>query len=139
MEHKTYETLIFSNVFSIASYSAGVSGFKEHSNSRVLQNSIIRYYLGTHRFTPLAALYTEMDWPLFIDLNFELLNHIPRGNRNCSAELNGHYDDCFMIEALKGMMVMEGCVFPFWSSYFTLRQECKIQTSNGKKHTHTDV
>ena len=59
-------------------------------------------------------IYTEMDWPLFIDLNFELLNHIPRGNRNCSAELNGQYDDCFMIEALEGMMVMEGCVFPLY-------------------------
>ncbi len=62
MGHKTYETLIYSNVFSIANYGAGLWRYKEHQNSRVLQNTIERYYLGTHRFTPLAATYIEMDW-----------------------------------------------------------------------------
>ena len=62
MGYKTYETLIHSNVFSIANYGAGLWGFKEHHANRVLQNTIERYYLGTHRFTPLAATYIEMDW-----------------------------------------------------------------------------
>ena len=60
---KTYETSIFSNVFSTANYGVGIWGFKEQSNSRTLQNKIIRYYLGTHRFTPLAATNIEIDWP----------------------------------------------------------------------------
>ncbi len=59
---KTYETLTFSNVFSIANYGAAVWGFKEYHNSRILQNKIIRYYLGTHHFTSLAAAHIEMDW-----------------------------------------------------------------------------
>ena len=62
MGPKTYETLIFSNVFSIVNYGARVWGFKEFHNSRVLQNKIIRYFLGTHRFTPLAATQIEIDW-----------------------------------------------------------------------------
>ena len=62
MGYKTYETLVFSNVFSILNYGAGVWGFKEYHNSRTFQNKIIRYYLGTHRFTPLAATHIEMDW-----------------------------------------------------------------------------
>ena len=62
MGYKTYETLIYSNAFSIANYWAGLWGYGEYSDSRVFQNFIIRYYLGTHRFTPLAAIYTEMDW-----------------------------------------------------------------------------
>ncbi len=62
MGPKTYETLIFSNVFSIAKYGAGVWGFKEYHNSRILQNKIIRYFLDTHRFTALAATHIEMDW-----------------------------------------------------------------------------
>ena len=62
MGHKTYETLIQSNVFSIANYGAGLWGFKDQQANRVLQNTIERYYLGTHRFTPLAATHIEMDW-----------------------------------------------------------------------------
>ncbi len=55
-------SLIYSNVFAIANYGAGLWGFREFNNSRVFQNTLIRYYPGTHRFTPLAAIYTEMDW-----------------------------------------------------------------------------
>ena len=37
-------------------------GFKEYQPARVLQNKVARFYLGTHTFTPLAAVCLELDW-----------------------------------------------------------------------------
>ena len=58
---KTYETSVNSNILPIANYGSGVWGFKESSKNRMLKNTVMRFYLGTHRFTTLAAVYTEMD------------------------------------------------------------------------------
>ncbi len=62
MGHRTYESLYTSNILSIANYASGVWGFKEFQNARVLQNKVGRFYLGTHTFTPLAAVGLELDW-----------------------------------------------------------------------------
>ena len=62
MGYKTYTTLYNSNILSIANYASGVWGFQEFKECRVLQNKVIRFFLGTHVFTPLAALYCEMGW-----------------------------------------------------------------------------
>ncbi len=59
---RTYETLYTSYVAPIMSYGAGVWGFAEHTDPQVLQNRIIRYFLGVHKFAPLPAIYLEMDW-----------------------------------------------------------------------------
>ena len=67
MGHRTYESLYTSNILSIANYASGVWGFKEYQNARVLQNKIGRFYLGTHTFTPLAAVGLELDW---LDIRF---------------------------------------------------------------------
>ena len=48
-------------ILSIENYARGVWVFQEYSNCRVLQNKVIRFFLGTHTFTTLAALYTEME------------------------------------------------------------------------------
>ena len=67
MGYKTFETLYTSNILSIANYASGVWGFKEYQSARVLQNKIARFYLGTHTFTPLAAIGLELDW---LDIRF---------------------------------------------------------------------
>ncbi len=41
---------------------AGVWGFKNYPAPQVLQNRIMRFFLGVHRFAPLPAMKTEMDW-----------------------------------------------------------------------------
>ena len=62
MGYSTYCTLYESYVLPVANYAAAVWGFTDYSASQVLQNKIQRFYLGVHRFAPLRALHTEMDW-----------------------------------------------------------------------------
>ena len=58
----TYETLYSSYVQSIMNYSSGVWGFKQYDSPQVLQNRIMRFFLGIHKFAPVAATKIEMDW-----------------------------------------------------------------------------
>ncbi len=37
-------------------------GFGDFNCPQVLQNRIIRYYMGVHKFAPVPALHIEMDW-----------------------------------------------------------------------------
>ena len=60
MGYKSYCTLYESYVLSVANYAAGVWGFKCYPGPQVLQNRVFRYYLGTHRFAPNAAVHLEM-------------------------------------------------------------------------------
>ena len=59
---KTYETLYESYVDPIMNYASGVWGFRHYDAPRVLQNRIMRFYLGVHKFAPVAATKLEMDW-----------------------------------------------------------------------------
>ena len=59
---KTYETLYGSYVKPIMNYASGVWGYDNFSKPQILQNRISRFFLGVHRFAPLAATKTEMDW-----------------------------------------------------------------------------
>ena len=59
---KSYETLFDSYVAPIMNYASGVWGFKEFSSPQVLQNRISRFFLGIHKFAPLASTKIEMDW-----------------------------------------------------------------------------
>ena len=43
-------------------YAAGVWGYDNYPAPQVLQNRIIRFYLGVHRYAPLSAIWLEMDW-----------------------------------------------------------------------------
>ncbi len=62
MGHKTFETLFNTNIIPIANYGASLWGFKDYPEARQLQLRAGRFYIGTHRFTPLAAVNTELDW-----------------------------------------------------------------------------
>ena len=43
-------------------YASGIWGFSDFSKPQVLQNRIIRFFLGVHRLAPLAATKSELDW-----------------------------------------------------------------------------
>ncbi len=59
---KTYETLCTSYVSPILNYGAGVWGFHQMNEPHVLQNRMIRYFLGVHKFAAVPAMQLEMDW-----------------------------------------------------------------------------
>lgn len=59
---KTYEALYESYVDPIMNYASGVWGFRHFDAPRVLQNRIMRFYMGVHKFAPVAAMKLEMDW-----------------------------------------------------------------------------
>ena len=62
MGYETYCTLYHSYILPVANYGVAVWGFKECWAPQVLQNKIMRFFLGVHRFAPLPMLWTEMDW-----------------------------------------------------------------------------
>ena len=62
MGYETYSTLCDSYVLPVANYAARVWGFGVFPAPQVLQNRIQHFYLGVHRFAPLPATWTEMDW-----------------------------------------------------------------------------
>ena len=59
---RTYETLYGSYVVPIMNYTAAIWGFSDFSEPQVLQNRIIRYFLGVHKFAPTPAIHIKMDW-----------------------------------------------------------------------------
>ena len=59
---KSYETLYNSYDDPIMNYVSGVWGFAYFNTPQVLQNRIIRFYLGVHRYAPTAVIKIEMDW-----------------------------------------------------------------------------
>ena len=52
---KTYETLYESYADPIINYASGVWEFHHYNAPRVLQNRIMRFHLGVHKFAPVAA------------------------------------------------------------------------------------
>ena len=58
----SYETLDNAYVLPIMNYASGIWGFSDFSKPQVLQNRITRFFLGVHRFAPLAATKSEWDW-----------------------------------------------------------------------------
>ncbi len=61
MGYGTYMTLFTTNILPIANYASGIWGFRDYHEARMLQNKCHRFYLGTHTFTPTAAVHMEMD------------------------------------------------------------------------------
>ena len=59
---KTYTKLYNAHVCPILDYGASVWGYKNSAQCDSVQNKAIRYFLGVHKFTPLAAINGEMGW-----------------------------------------------------------------------------
>ena len=58
----TYEKLFNNCVAPVLDYSSGVWGYKKHHCIEMVQHRALRYFLGTHRFTPLLAVEGECGW-----------------------------------------------------------------------------
>ena len=59
---KSDETLYEPYVDPIINYASGVWGFDYFNPPQVLQNRVMRFFLGIHNFAPNAATKIEMDW-----------------------------------------------------------------------------
>ena len=62
IRYKTYTKLYNSHVCPILDYCSSIWGFKNGVECEGVQNKAIRYFLGVHKFTPLAAINGEMGW-----------------------------------------------------------------------------
>ena len=56
----TYETLYDMYVVPIINYGSGVWGFCDFRDPEVLVNRLQRFYLGIHKFAPVAATHIEL-------------------------------------------------------------------------------
>jgi hypothetical protein len=59
---KSYEKLIHNCVFPVLDYCSTVWGDKKYQQLDNVQNRAIRYYLGVHRFAPVAAITGDVGW-----------------------------------------------------------------------------
>ena len=62
MGHSTYTQLYQSCVCPILDYCSGVWGFRHFNKSVGVHNRAIRYFLGVHKFAPIAAVNGDMGW-----------------------------------------------------------------------------
>ena len=61
--YNTFTTMYNSGVISVVDHVSAIWGFKDkHCHSDLIQNRASRYYLGVHKYTPVAALIGEMGW-----------------------------------------------------------------------------
>ena len=72
---KTLDYYIFNKLFDtcltpIIDYGAGVWGFKDYNSINVVQNKILRYFLGVHKFAPNLGLWPLSSRPRHIPRNF---------------------------------------------------------------------
>lgn len=66
--YKTFTTLYKTGVKSVLHYGSTVWGSRKPSKLDCVQNRAMRYFLGVHRYTPIAAMLGDMGWfPLYID------------------------------------------------------------------------
>ena len=59
---KSYEKLVSSCVFPVLDYCSTVWGYKQYKQLDNVQHRAIRYYLGVHRFAPIAAITGDIGW-----------------------------------------------------------------------------
>jgi hypothetical protein len=62
MGFKTYTKLFDSCVLPILTYGSGVWGLSCSSTIQSVQNRAMRFFLGTHKFTPTLGLFGDMGW-----------------------------------------------------------------------------
>ena len=62
MPFDVFKKLFDSLVWSVISYGAAIWGTKSYSCINAVQNRAMRFYLGTGKYTPTAALFGDMGW-----------------------------------------------------------------------------
>ena len=53
-----YET----GVMSVCNYAAEIWGYKDFKFCKNIQNRAMRYYLGVHKFAPIAGMQGDLGW-----------------------------------------------------------------------------
>lgn len=59
---KSYEKLVSNCVFPVLDYCSTVWGYKQYQQLDNVQHRAIRYFLGVHRFAPIAAITGDIGW-----------------------------------------------------------------------------
>ena len=62
MGFRTFERMFDSGVMSINNYAAEIWGFKDFQACKKIQNRAMRYYLGIHKFAPIAGMQGDLGW-----------------------------------------------------------------------------
>ena len=60
--YHTFSKLYFAGVAPILEYAAGVWGYVKGDEIQYIQNRAMRYFLGVHRFCPIAGMQGDMGW-----------------------------------------------------------------------------
>jgi hypothetical protein len=47
----------------VANYASEIWGYTDFQCCRNIQNRAMRYYLGVHKFAPIAGMQGDLDWP----------------------------------------------------------------------------
>uniref|UniRef100_A0ABM0MRX3 RNA-directed DNA polymerase from mobile element jockey-like n=1 Tax=Saccoglossus kowalevskii TaxID=10224 RepID=A0ABM0MRX3_SACKO len=62
LEFSTFTKLYDASVAPILDYCSGVWGFSKFEKCEMIQNRALRFFLGTHRFSPLPAVKGDTGW-----------------------------------------------------------------------------
>ena len=60
--YKTFTKLFDACVAPVLDYGSGIWGKAKVKHAELVQNKAYRYFLGVHKFTPIAAMQAEMGW-----------------------------------------------------------------------------
>ena len=58
----TFDKMYETGVMSVCNYSAEIWGFKDFQCCKNIQNRAMRYYLGVHKYAPIAGMQGDLGW-----------------------------------------------------------------------------
>ena len=99
MNIKTYNKMINAYVKPVMHYSACVWGFKDFSKSNQVLHKAARFYLGVHKFTPVIAMFGELEW--LPSVNERWIDMLRWWNHLVNLENDRLLKKCFNYDYLK--------------------------------------
>jgi hypothetical protein len=134
MGFRTYDKLFESCVLPILSYGSGVWGLSNFTAIQSVQNRAMRFFLGTHKFTPTLGLCGDMGWyPINIYHKIEMIRLWNRlikmpDNRLTKRVFKWNLENqakwSMEVNRVLNMVEMDDC--------FTSKKICNIQTLSEK-------
>ena len=124
-------------VMTIANYGAGVCGFQEANDPQVMQNRVCHYYLGVHKFTPVAATKIIMDWPDMKSLRWvEILRYRNRLSEMDSQKLPVKLYHLEKSLKIKGWVQNVESILQYcnMSKCFPLDARCDLDVAQARLH-----
>lgn len=96
ISYNTFTKLFDSCVASVTDYASGIWSYCKSDAADRIQNKAARYFLGVHRFTPIAALQGEMGWkPTKVRHKIKVLQLWNRINKMPNNRLTKHIFNYF--------------------------------------------